>query len=128
MFKLGNLEVKSKSFETVKDNRGCERRKYNIVVKNIYTDIEKSFEYTTQTLQYLPSKEEKILEYALYCIYTDYTIYLNCRNEYDFIEEFGYDYKEGKKIYKLLEEDSINFNQLVDEEMLDILGEYYENY
>ena len=58
----------------------------------------------------------------------DYNKYQNCENEFDFIEEFGYPEEEGEKIYKLSEDNSIRFYKLLDDETIELLSKYYENY
>ena len=123
MFKLGKLEVSSLGFNVVNN-----RRKYKLNVRNIETGLNESFEYTTQTLNYIPKDKNKVLENALWSIFMDYNIYQNCENEFDFIEEFGYSEEEGEKIYKLLEDNSIRFYKLLDDKTIELLSKYYENY
>ena len=59
MFKLGKLEVSSLGFNVVNN-----RRKYKLNVRNIETGLNESFEYTTQTLNYIPKDKNKVLENA----------------------------------------------------------------
>lgn len=123
MFKLGKLKVSSLGFNVVNN-----RRKYKLNVRNTETELNENFEYTTQTLRYLPKDKNEIFEDGLYCLFSDYNIYQNCENEFDFIEEFGYSEEEGDKIYKLLEDNSIRFSKLLDDETIELLSKYYENY
>ena len=123
MFKLGKLEVSSLGFNVVNN-----RRKYKLNVRNIETGLNENFEYTTQTLRYLPKDKNEIFKDGLYCLFSDYNIYQNCENEFDFIKEFGYSEEEGEKIYKLLEDNSIRFSKLLDDETMELLSKYYENY
>ena len=123
MFKLGKLEVLSLGFNVVNN-----RRKYKLNVRNIETGLNENFEYTTQTLRYLPKDKNEIFKDGLDCLFSDYNIYQNCENEFDFIKEFGYSEEEGEKIYKLLEDNSIRFYKLLDDETIELLSKYYENY
>ena len=129
MFKLGNLEVNSLKKRNVYDKQVNDyREQHTIEIRNIETGISESFEYTTQTLNYIPKDKNKVLENALWSIFMDYNIYQNCENEFDFIEEFGYPEEEGEKIYKLSEDNSIRFYKLLDDETIELLSKYYENY
>ena len=51
-----------------------------------------------------------------------------CRNEEDFIAEFGYDEKTGRKVYKKLISIFDRLNELFDENTYEVLEKTYENY
>ena len=58
----------------------------------------------------------------------DYGVFSYCRNEEDFIAEFGYDEKTGRKVYKQLISEFDRLNELFDENTYDVLEKTYENY
>ncbi len=120
---LGNLKVNSLRKEIIADGR-YEREKHVIKISN--GKINKYFTYTTQVIQYI--NREKLLSDALWCIYQDYLVYERSINLKDFITEYGYEYKEGKKVYSKLEKSYERFNELVDAETLELLEKVYEEY
>ena len=65
---------------------------------------------------------------AMYCLFLDYNVLSYCRNEEDFIAEFGYDEKTGRKVYKKLISIFDRLNELFDENTYEVLEKTYENY
>ena len=96
-YQLGNLIVSSLRSVVVYD-RPCEcyREKHTIKITN--GKINKYFTYTTASIGIIDRKN--FYKDVLYCIYQDYLSIEYNNNEEDFIEEYGYEYKEGKKFIK----------------------------
>lgn len=127
LFELSNLKVRSRKYDLVYD-KDCKayRQKHQIEISNA-EGKKKYFTYTTQILNFIPTKE-KMLENALYCVYSDFLEYEYQCNENTFIDEFGYEEKEGKRIWNLIEKSHNRFNELLDKNTLSDLEEHYENY
>ena len=100
MFNIANLEVKSIRKTEVYDEK-CKayREKHTIKITNSDKKC-KYFTYTTEVIGYID--RENLLKNAMYCLFMDYGVLSYCRNEEDFIAEFGYDEKTGRKMYKRL--------------------------
>ena len=64
----------------------------------------------------------------MYGLFLDYRTVFYCRNEEDFISEFGYDEKTGRKMYRQLVSEFDRLNELFDENTYDVLEKTYENY
>ena len=124
-YQLGNLTVSSLRKVNVYDEY-CKdyRERHTIKISN--GKINKYFTYTTETLKFID--EENLCKNVLYCIYQDY-LSIECNNnEEDFINEYGYEDKEGKKIYKACLREHDRFDQLIDSDTLEILDEVFNEY
>lgn len=126
MFNIANLEVKSIRVTEVYDEK-CKsfREKHTIKVTNS-DKKSKYFTYTTEVIGFID--KENLLKNAMYCLFMDYQTYSCCRTEEEFVEEFGYDEKTGKKIYRQLASEFDRLNELFDEKTYDTLEKTYENY
>ena len=126
MFNIANLEVKSVRKTEVYDEK-CKAYREKHTIKDTNSDkISKYFTYTTEVIGYID--RENLLKNAMYCLFMDYGTYSYCRNEEDFIEEFGYDEKTGRKMYKRLTSEVNRLNELFDENTYNVLEKTYENY
>ena len=124
-YQLGNLEVSSLRSTEVYDER-CKgyREKHTIKISN--EKINKYFTYTTEVIKFIDRKN--FYKNVLYCIYQDY-LSIECNNnEEDFINEYGYEDKEGRKIYKACLREHDRFDQLIDSDTLEILDEVFNEY
>ena len=124
-YQLGNLEVSSLRSTEVYDER-CKgyREKHTIKISN--GKINKYFTYTTEVIKFIDRKN--FYKNVLYCIYQDY-LSIECNNnEEDFINEYGYEDKEGRKIYKACLREHDRFDQLIDSDTLEILDEVFNEY
>lgn len=126
MFNIANLEVRSIRVTEVYDEK-CRsyREKHTIKVTNS-DKKSKYFTYTTEVIGYIDRKN--LLKNAMYCLFMDYQTCTYCRSEEEFVEEFGYDEKTGRKIYKQLVSEFDRLNELFDENTYDVLEKTYENY
>ena len=128
MMKFKNLKVQDNARKVIYDNKGkCYREKHTIKITNVATNTSKYFPYTTEALQYIDRKN--LLKNALYCIYREYeTINEFKDNLKEFINEFGYEEKEGKTIYNKMLKLHNRFSSLIDEELREELSKYYQEY
>ena len=126
MFNIANLEVKSIRKTEVYDEK-CKayREKHTIKITNSDKKC-KYFTYTTEVIGYI--NRENLLNNVMYWLFLDYRTVFYCRNEEDFISEFGYDEKTGRKIYRQLISEFDRLNELFDENTYDVLEKTYENY
>ena len=124
-YQLGNLEVSSlKSVEVYDECCKAYREKHTIKISN--GKINKYFTYTTEVIKFIDRKN--FYKNVLYCIYQDY-LSIECNNnEEDFINEYGYEDKEGRKIYKACLREHDRFDQLIDSDTLEILDEVFNEY
>ena len=124
-YQLGNLTVNSLRKVIVYDE-SCRayREKHTIKISN--GKINKYFTYTTETLNFI--NRENFYKNVLYCIYQDYLSIEYNNNEKDFIEGYGYEDKEGKKIYKACLREHDRFCQVVDSDTLEKMQEVFEEY
>ena len=124
-YQLGNLTVNSLRKVIVYDE-SCRayREKHTIKITN--GKINKYFTYTTESIGFID--RENFYKNVLYCIYQDYLSIEYNNNEKDFIEEYGYEDKEGRKIYKACLREHDRFDQLVDSDTLEIIQEVFEEY
>ena len=124
-YQLGNITVNSLRKVIVYDeNCRAYREKHTIKISN--GKINKYFTYTTETLKFID--RENLCKNALYCIYQDYLSIEYQNNEEDFINEFGYEDEEGKKIYRACLKEHDRFCQVVDSDTLEILEEVFNQY
>ena len=128
MMKFKNLKVQDNSRKEIYDNDGkCYREKHTIKITNTQTNTSKYFPYTTEALQYIDRKN--LLKNALYCIYREYEVINEFKdNLQEFINEFGYEEKEGKTIYNKMLKLHNRFSSLIDEELREELSKYYKEY
>ena len=126
MFNIANLEVKSIRKTEIYDEK-CKayREKHTIKITNSDKKC-KYFTYTTEVIGYI--NRENLLNNVMYWLFLDYRTVFYCRNEEDFISEFGYDEKTGRKIYRQLISEFDRLNELFDENTYDVLEKTYENY
>ena len=126
MFNIANLEVKSIRKTEVYDEK-CKayREKHTIKITNSDKKC-KYFTYTTEVIGYI--NRENLLNNVMYWLFLDYRTVFYCRNEEDFISEFGYDEKTGRKIYRQLISEFDRLNELFDKNTYDVLAKTYENY
>ena len=124
-YQLGNLTVSSLRSEEVYDER-CKgyREKHTIKISN--GKINKYFTYTTEVIKFIDRKN--FYKNVLYSIYSDYLAIECNNNEKDFIREYGYEDKEGKKIYKACLKEHDRFAQLINSDTLEILDEVFNEY
>lgn len=126
MFNIANLEVKSIRKTEVYDEK-CRsyREKHTIKITNS-DKKSKYFTYTTEVIGYIDRKN--LLKNAMYCLFMDYQTCTYCGSVEDFVEEFGYDEKTGRKVYRQLVSEFDRLNELFDENTYDVLEKTYENY
>lgn len=122
------LKVYSTKRELVYDKKiGNYREKHVIKVVNPSTKVSKYFTFTSQCVDYI-SDGDNLLKDALHCIYSDYCSHYYHNDVLDFIENFGYDHKEGIKVYKAIERSSERFEQLINDNILELLEKEFEEY
>ena len=126
MFNIANLEVKSIRKTEIYDEE-CKAYREKHIIKITNSDKKcKYFTYTTEVIGYI--NRENLLNNVMYWLFLDYRTVFYCRNEEDFISEFGYDEKTGRKIYRQLISEFDRLNELFDENTYDVLEKTYENY
>ena len=126
MFNIANLEVKTiRKTEVYDEECKAYREKHTIKITNSDKKC-KYFTYTTEVIGYI--NRENLLNNVMYWLFLDYRTVFYCRNEEDFISEFGYDEKTGRKIYRQLISEFDRLNELFDENTYDVLEKTYENY
>ena len=124
-YQLGNLIVSSlRTVEVYDEHCRDYREKHTIKISN--GKINKYFTYTTEVINFID--RENFYKNVLYCIYQDYLSIEYHDNEKDFIEEYGYEDEEGRKIYKACLREHDRFDQLIDSDTLEILDEVFNEY
>ena len=124
-YQLNNLTVSSlRSIEVYDKFYKGYRQKHTIKISN--GKINKYFTYTTEIIGFIDKKN--FYKNVLYSIYSDYLAIENNNDEMSFIEEYGYTYEEGKKIYKACLREHDRFAQLIDIDDLEILDKFYSEY
>ena len=124
-YQLGSLTVNSlRSIEIYDKSCKGYRQKHTIKISN--GKINKYFTYTTEIIGFIDKKN--FYKNVLYSIYSDYLAIENNDDEMSFIEEYGYTYEEGKKIYKACLREHDRFAQLIDTDDLEILDRFYSEY
>ena len=124
-YQLGNLIVSSlRSVEVYDEHCRDYREKHTIKISN--GKINKYFTYTTEVINFID--RENFYKNVLYCIYQDYLSIEYNNNEESFINEYGYEDKEGKKIYKACLREYDRFCQVVDSDTLEMMQEVFEEY
>ena len=124
-YQLGSLMVSSLRSVVVYDKL-CKsfREKHTIKISN--GKINKYFTYTTEVIEFIDRKN--FYKNVLYCIYQDYLAIEYNNNEKDFIEQYGYEDEEGRKIYKACLRSHDRFDQLIDSDTLEILDRVFNGY
>ena len=124
-YQLGSLTVSSlRSVEVYDEYCKDYREKHTIKISN--GKINKYFTYTTEVIKFIDRKN--FYKNVLYSIYSDYLAIENNNDVMSFIEEYGYTYEEGKKIYKACLREHDRFAQLIDTDDLEILDKFYSEY
>ena len=123
-YEIANLKVSSVRHEEVYDKQVRNyREKHIIKIDNGTTS--KYFTYTTQVIGFI--NYDKLTKKAMYCLYMDYLDGMNYYED-DFVREFGYEEKEGKRIYKQLMKNRERLEELFDNDTLNILEVEFEDY
>ena len=123
-YEIANLKVSSVKRETVYDESVHNyREKHTIKIDNDKTS--KYFTYITEVIGLI--NYDNLTKNAMYCLYMDY---LNAIEYYedDFIREYGYKEKEGKKIYRQLMKQYKRLEELFNNDTLNILEAEFEDY
>ena len=123
-YEIANLKVSSVRHERVYDEQVHNYREKHIIKIDNGT-ISKYFTYTTEVIGLI--NYDNLTKNAMWCLYMDYLSAMNYE-EYDFIYEFGYEEKEGKKIYKQLIKQYKRLEELFDNDTLNILDTEFEDY
>ena len=123
-YEVANLKVNSVKRETVYDEKTHDyREKHVIRVNNGKTS--KYFTYTTEVIGFIDYNN--LTKNAMYCLYMDYLTAVEYYED-DFIYNFGYEEKEGKKIYRQLMKQYKRLEELFDNNTLNILEKEFEDY
>ena len=123
-YEVSNLKVSSVKRETVYDEKTHDyREKHVIRVNNDKTS--KYFTYTTEVIGFIDY--DNLTKNAMYCLYMDYLTAMEYYED-DFIYAFGYEEKEGKKIYRRLMKQYERLEELFDNNTLNILEKEFEDY
>ena len=123
-YEVANLKVSSVKRETVYDEKIHDyREKHVIRVNNDKTS--KYFTYTTEVIGLI--NYDNLTKNAMYCLYMDYLTSIEYYED-DFIYAFGYEEKEGKKIYRQLMKQYKRLEELFDNNTLNILEKEFEDY
>ena len=128
-YEIANLKVSSIRHEKIYDKKANDfREKHTIKIDN--GTISKYFTYTTEVIGLIDY--DKLTENAMWCIYEDYStanyLLLSECDENDFVREFEYEEKEGKKIYKQLINQHNRLEELFDNNTLNMLENEFEGY
>ena len=106
----------------------CDINNYNnhiIYITNKETKQRCSFEYWESVAIGEITTEQGLFD-ALFCFINDS---LSAIDDMDyFIKEYGYDYKEGKKIYKSCEKSLEKYNRVFTEDIYGVINDLIENY
>ena len=123
-YEVANLKVSSVMRETVYDEQIHDyRQKHTIKIDNEKTS--KYFTYTTEVIGLI--NYDNLTKNAMYCLYMDYLTAMEYYED-DFIYTFGYEEKEGKRIYKQLMKQYKRLEELFDNNTLNILEKEFEDY
>lgn len=123
-YEIANLKVSSVRHERVYDEQVHNfREKHTIKVSN--NKISKYFTYTTEVIGLI--NYDNLTKNAMWCLYMDYLSAIEYYED-DFIYEFGYEEKEGKRIYKQLMKQYKRLEELIDNDTLNILEKEFEDY
>ncbi len=123
-YEIANLKVSSARHERVYDEQVHNYREKHIIKIDNGT-ISKYFTYTTEIIGLI--NYDNLTKNAMWCLYMDYLSAMNYE-EYDFIYEFGYEEKEGKRIYKQLMKQYKRLEELINNDTLNILEKEFEDY
>ena len=128
-YEIANLKVSSVKHEKIYDKQAKDfREKHTIKIDN--GAISKYFTYTTEVIGLI--NYDNLTKNAMWCIYEDYStanyLLLTKCNEDDFVREFEYEEKEGKRIYKQLMKQYKRLEELFNNDTLNILEKEFEDY
>lgn len=123
-YEIANLKVSSVKRETVYDEQVHDYREKH-VIKIDNGKISKYFTYTTEVIGLI--NYDNLTKNAMWCIYQDYLTAMEYYED-DFIYNFGYEEKEGKRIYKQLMKSYERLEELFDNDTLNILETEFEDY
>lgn len=123
-YEIANLKVTSVKHEEVFDEKSrCFREKHTIKISN--EKINKYFTYTTEAVGLI--NYNNLTKNAMYCLYMDYLTAIEYYMD-DFIYSFGYEEKEGRRVYKQLMKEYKRLEELFDNNTLNILEKEFEDY
>ena len=123
-YEISNLKVSSVKHERVYDEQVHNyREKHIIKIDNGTTS--KYFTYTTEVIGLI--NYDNLTKNAMWCLYMDYLSAIEYYED-DFIYTFGYEEKEGKRIYKQLMKQCKRLEELFDNNTLNILEKEFEDY
>ena len=123
-YEIANLKVTSVRRERVYDEQVHNyREKHIIKIDNGKTS--KYFTYTTEVIGFI--NYDNLTKNAMWCLYQDYLSAIEYYED-DFVYAFGYEEKEGKKVYKQLMKAYERLEELFDNDTLNILEKEFEDY
>ena len=123
-YEIANLKVSSVKHERVYDEQVHDyREKHTIKIDN--GTISKYFTYTTEVIGLI--NYNNLTKNAMWCLYQDYLSAIEYYED-DFIYAFGYEEKEGKRIYKQLMKQYKRLEELFNNDTLNILEKEFEDY
>ena len=123
-YEIANLKVSSVRHERVYDEQVRNyREKHIIKIDNGKTS--KYFTYITEVIGLI--NYDNLTKNAMWCIYQDYLTAMEYYED-DFIYNFGYEEKEGKKVYKQLMKQYKRLEELINNDTLNILEKEFEDY
>lgn len=123
-YEIANLKVSSVRHETVYDEKlHTYREKHIIKIDNKKTS--KYFTYTTEVIGLI--NYDNLTKNAMWCLYQDYLTAMEYYED-DFIYSFGYEEKQGKKLYRQLMNSYKRLEELFDNDTLNILEAEFEDY
>ena len=123
-YEIANLKVSSIRHKEVYDKQVRNYREKHII-KIDNGIISKYFTYTTAVVEYI--NYDNLTKKAMWCLYRDYLSAIEYCED-DFIYAFGYEEKEGKKVYKQLMKEYERLEELFDDDTLNILEKEFEDY
>lgn len=88
------------------------RNEFNIEIKNLEDNSKINFKFYDSVINYKNNITEADLKSALECFVLDVSSYLGARDLEDFIYSFGFEPKEGKKIFKACERNSLKADKI----------------
>ena len=123
-YEIANLKVSSVRHEKIYEEQVHDyREKHTIKVSNKQTS--KYFTYITEVIGLI--NYDNLTKNAMWCLYQDYLSAIEYYED-DFIYAFGYEEKEGKKVYKQLMKYYKRLEELFDDDTLNILEKEFKDY
>ena len=123
-YEIANLKVSSVRHEKIYDEQVHNYREKHVIKIDNGT-ISKYFTYTTEVIGLI--NYDNLTKNAMWCFYQDYLSAIEYYED-DFIYAFGYEEKEGKKVYKQLMKEYERLEELFDNDTLNILEKEFEDY